>query len=384
MRRNRPRRAKTPRGAGRVVGGIVAAAAGLAAIGLLRSTAWLAAFGAEARGERRERLRRSPRFVNGRFRNPVETSTIRPAHIVETIRLQVTAGPDRYPPRPIRTLTRSRFDFASPPGSGLRLTWLGHATTLVEIDGRRLLTDPVWSERISPSSAIGPKRFFPPPLALEDLPELDAVLVSHDHYDHLDMASIRDLSRGGAAFVVPLGVGAHLERWGVSPGRIRELDWGETAAFGGVEVAAAPARHFSGRSLTNRDRTLWCGYAIAGPRHRIFYSGDSGNLDAYRRIGAELGPFDASLMSAGAYGPTWPDVHMTPEELVRAHVDLGARLLVPVHWGTFNLAFHAWNEPVLRAAAEAGRLGVRMAVPRPGQSLEPEGLPALDDDWWRG
>jgi len=349
----------------------------------VRSTAWLASFGARARGGRWARLRRSPRFVDGRFRNPIETSTLRPADILETIRLQLTAGPERYPSRPIPVVRRGRFDFASPPPSGLRLTWLGHATTLVEIDGRRFLTDPVWSERISPSSWIGPGRFFPPPVAAEDLPELDAVLVSHDHYDHLDMASIRRVARGGAAFLVPLGVGAHLERWGVAPERIHELDWGDAVRFGDVEVSAGPARHFSGRGLTDRDRTLWCSYVISGPRHRAFYSGDSGQLDAYRGIGSERGPFDASLMSAGAYGPTWPDVHMTPEALVRAHADLRAGLLIPVHWGTFNLAFHAWNEPVLRVAAEAARVGVRLAVPRPGESLEPEALPALDDGWWR-
>jgi L-ascorbate metabolism protein UlaG (beta-lactamase superfamily) len=383
VRRARARTSRRPRRVGRTLGGAFAAAAGLAAIGLLRSTGWLSAFGARARGKRLERLRRSPRFVDGRFRNVVETLTLRPADVLETLRLQLAAGPARHPSRPIPAVRRAASDFAEPPESGLRLTWLGHATTLVEIDGRRFLTDPVWSERISPSSLVGPRRFFPPPLALEDLPALDAVLVSHDHYDHLDMPSIRRLAaRERAVFVVPLGAGAHLERWRVSPDRIRELDWGETASFGDVEVSSAPARHFSGRGLT-RDRTLWCSYAIAGPRHRVFYSGDSGTFDAYRRIGFERGPFDASLMSAGAYGPTWPDVHMTPEELVRAHVDLRAGLLVPVHWGTFNLAFHGWNEPVLRAAAEAARLGVRIAVPRPGQSLEPAALPILDDGWWR-
>jgi L-ascorbate metabolism protein UlaG (beta-lactamase superfamily) len=381
--RTRARRSGRPRRAARLLGSVLAASAGAAAIGLLRSTGWLAAFGARARGDRRERVQRSPRFLGGRFRNPVETFTVRPHDVLETLRLQLSAGPERYPPRPIPVVRRAGEDFASAPSSGLRLTWLGHATTLVEIDGRRFLTDPVWSERISPSSSIGPRRFFAPPIPLEDLPEIDAVLVSHDHYDHLDMASIRRLARGRAAFVVPLGVGAHLERWGVSADRIRELDWEEGADFGGVEVIAAPARHFSGRTLTNRDETLWCAYAVAGPRHRVFYSGDSGALDDYSRIADARGPFDVSLMSAGAYGPTWPDVHMTPEELVRAHVDLAAELLVPVHWGTFNLAFHAWNEPVLRVAAEAERLGVRMAVPRPGQSLEPADLPPLDDGWWR-
>ena len=357
--------------------------AGAAAIGLLRSTGWLAALGARARGDRRERVQRSPRFVDGRFRNPVETFTIRTHDVLETLRLQLAAGPERYPSRPIPVVRRRGSDFASVPASGLRLTWLGHATTLVEIDGRRFLTDPVWSERISPSSAVGPRRFFAPPMALEELPELDAVLVSHDHYDHLDMASIRRLARGRATFVVPVGVGAHLERWGVSTDRIRELDWGESVGFSGVEVSAAPARHFSGRTLTNRDQTLWCSYAVIGPRHRVFYSGDSGTLDDYSRIADARGPFDVSLMSAGAYSPTWPDVHMTPEELVRAHVELRANLLIPIHWATFNLAFHAWNDPALRVAAEAARLGVRLAVPRPGQSLEPAALPTLDEAWWR-
>ena len=355
----------------------------MAAVRLLRSTAWLAAFGAPARRDRRERLRRSPHFRDGRFQNTVETATIRPHDILETLRLQFTAGPKRYPSKPIPVVRRSASDFLTAPATGLRLTWLGHATALVEIDGKRFLTDPVWSDRVSPSTAAGPRRFFPPPVSIGGLPALDAVLVSHDHYDHLDMASIRRLARGGCAFVVPLGVGAHLERWGVSRDRIHELDWGESAVFGDVTVSVTPARHFSGRGLTNRDGTLWCSFAVAGPRHRVFYSGDSGVSDVFARIGAELGPFDASLMSAGAYGPTWPDVHMTPEELVRTHVDLRGGLFIPIHWATFNLAFHAWNEPVLRAAAEAARLGVRMAAPRPGESLEPAALPILDEGWWR-
>jgi len=321
--------------------------------------------------------------VNGRFRNPIATATIRRDDVLRTLRLQLDAGPDRFPSRPIPVVGLTGAAFAAPPASGLRLTWLGHGTTLVELDGRRFLTDPVWSERISPSSAVGPRRFFAPPIGLDDLPELDAVLISHDHYDHLDMASIVRLTRGSAAFVLPLGVGAHLERWGVAADRIRELDWDQSSRFGDVEVAATPARHFSGRGLTDRDATLWCSFAISGPRHRVFYSGDSGDFDEFLRIGSERGPFDASLMSAGSYGPTWPDVHMTPEELVRAHLELRAALLIPVHWATFNLAFHPWNEPVLRAAAEAARLGARMAVPRPGQALEPAALPELDEGWWR-
>ena len=372
------------RRAARAAGLTVLAGAGAAALGLARSTEWLAGFGADTGGERPERVRRSPQFVDGRFRNTVGTETIRPHDVLETLRLQFFGTEPRYPARPIPVERLSAGDFAARPASGLRLTWMGHASGLVEIDGRRFLTDPVWSLRVSPSTAIGPRRFFPPPIALEELPPLDAVLVSHDHYDHLDMATVRALARRNVSFLVPLGVGAHLERWGVPASRIRELDWGESVDFGGVEVTSTPARHFSGRGFTGRDRTLWCSWVIAGPRHRVFYSGDSGYFDEFRRIGAEHGPFDATLMSLGAYSPTWPDVHMDPEELVRAHEELRGGVLVPVHWATFNLAFHAWNAPAERAAAEAARRGATIVIPRPGQRFEPDLRPDAPDGWWRG
>ncbi len=380
--RNRKRRERSRR-ASRAARLALLAAAGAAALGFVRSTDWLAAFGAEPEGEREDRIRRSPHFFGGRFRNRVATETLHPSDIVGTLRLQFFGRAIRRPRRPIPVETRRAEDFASAPASGLRLTWMGHASALIELDGRRFLTDPIWSERTSPSSAVGPRRFFAPPIALEELPELDAVLISHDHYDHLDMATVRALARRGVLFLVPLGVGAHLEKWGVAPERIRELDWGDSISFGDVAATAETGRHFSGRSLTGRDRTLWCSWVLAGPRHRVFYSGDSGYFDEYRRIGAAHGPFDAALMSLGAYGPTWPDVHMDPEELVRAHTELGGGLLVPVHWATFNLAFHAWNEPARRAAAESARRDVRIAFPRPGQMLEPSVPAAASDDWWR-
>lgn len=349
---------------------------------LARSTGWLASLGASSDGERRDRIRRSPRWRDGRFHNTVETATLRREDIGRTLRLQFFGSEQRSPSRPIPVERLAAQDFSRPPESGLRLTWMGHASVLVEIDGRRFLTDPVWSDRVSPSTALGPRRFFAPPIALDDLPPLDAVVVSHDHYDHLDMDTTRRLAERGTAFLVPLGVGAHLERWGVAPAKIRELDWFDAVDVGGVLVTAGPARHFSGRGFV-RDRTLWCSWAFAGPRHRVFYSGDTGDFDGFRSIGAELGPFDATLMSVGAYGPTWPDVHMLPESLVRAHRDLGGGLMIPVHWATFNLAFHAWNEPARRAAAEAARLGVRIAFPRPGRRLEPSDGPGPPGDWWR-
>jgi L-ascorbate metabolism protein UlaG (beta-lactamase superfamily) len=262
------------------------------------------------------------------------------------------------------------------------VTWLGHATALVEFDGSRVLTDPVWSERVSPFGSVGPKRFFEPPIALEEVPPLDAVVVSHDHYDHLDMRAIASLSRRGVRFYVPLGVGAHLDRWGVSADRIVELDWNESRSAGSLTLTLTPARHFSGRGLTDRDATLWGSWVLAGPSHRVFYSGDTGYFDGFREIGASHGPFDVTLMSLASYGPTWPDVHMTPEELVRAHIEVRGDALIPVHWATFNLAFHDWNEPAIRAAAAAREQGVRLLLPRPGEMVEPGAPPELAD-WWK-
>ena len=345
---------------------------------------WPRALGGRALGERRARVQASPQWRDGRFRNRTRTATIPAGRIVETLRLQATAGPGRYPSRPVPVVGPSLRELESSPATGLRVTWLGHATALVDIDGARVLTDPVWGQRVSPLASVGPKRFFAPPVALDALPKLDAVVISHDHYDHLEMSTTVALAqrRREVPFFVPLGVGAHLERWGVDASRIVELDWSESRAAGPLTLTLAPARHFSGRGLSDRDATLWGSWVIAGPSHRVYYSGDSGYFDGYREIGAAHGPFDATLMSLASYGPTWPDVHMTPEELVRAHVDLGGDALIPVHWATFNLAFHDWNDPAIRAAAEARARGVRLLVPRPGEMLEPGRAPDLAE-WWK-
>jgi L-ascorbate metabolism protein UlaG (beta-lactamase superfamily) len=366
----------------RAAGVTALAALGAAAAALARSTDWLGSFGGRASGRRLERMRRSRQWGNGRFQNPVPTRTLSAEGFAQTVHLQVTAGASRYPRRGIPVETRLRADFETAPASGLRVTWMGHATVLVEIDGLRVLTDPVWSERVSPSTLVGPRRFFAPPIPLPDLPPIDAVVISHDHYDHLDMETVRSLAKSTAVFLVPLGVGAHLERWGIPGAQIRELDWGEKTVVGGVSLSPAPARHFSGRRVGARDATLWCSWVIASDRHRVFYSGDSGYFDGFREIGSEHGPFDLTLVSVGAYSPTWPAIHMTPEEVVQAHLDLRGDLLLPVHWATFNLAFHGWNEPAARAVVAAKRLGARLIVPRPGQMVEPSKPPA-EEEWWR-
>jgi L-ascorbate metabolism protein UlaG (beta-lactamase superfamily) len=368
----------------RIVGITVVAGLGAAVAALARSTDWFASLGGTLSGDRLSRARRSPQWSDDRFRNSEPTRTILPGGVATMLRQQVFGDQVRYPRHPIPVEARTRADFETPPGSGLRATWMGHASVLVEIDGLRVLTDPVWSERVSPSTLAGPKRFFQPPIALAELPQIDAVVISHDHYDHLNMETVEALAARGALFLVPLGVGAHLQKWGIAATQVRELDWNEQASLGGVTFTAAPSRHFSGRGVTDRNATLWSSWVIAGPRHRVFFCGDSGFFGGFREIGRVHGPFDLALMSSGAYSPSWPLIHMTPEQVVQAHIDVGGRLLLPIHWGTFNLAFHDWNEPAVRAAAEAVQRGVPIVIPRPGEMVEPSRVSERrQDDWWR-
>lgn len=353
----------------------------LAALGLA-ALAWAlrdvpAAFGARPTGARAERIRHSPQFRAGAFRNPVSNHTVVAEASREVLWELLFHGRQRRPARPIPVV-----DAPAQPGGELSVVWYGHASALVEIGGRRVLIDPVWSRRCSPSALVGPRRLHPPPVPLERLPPVDAVLISHDHYDHLDMATVRALRRTRPApFVVPLGVGAHLRRWGVPARQIIELDWTERVDLAGLTFVATPARHFSGRGL-HRDRTLWGSWIVSDGRRRVFYTGDSGYFEGYAAIGREHGPFDLTLIQVGAYDRAWPTIHMFPEEAVAAHLELRGGLLLPVHWGTFDLARHPWAEPIDRLCAAAAAHGVRLAVPRPGQRIRVDDPPALDR-WWK-
>ena len=251
----------------------------------------------------------------------------------------------------------------------LRVTWLGHSTCLIEIDGRIIITDPVFSDRASPFSFIGPKRFASNlPIRPEDLPQLDAVVISHDHYDHLDQQSILALREKAARFYVPLGIGAYLKRWGVAAGKIIELDWWQERQDGSLTFTATPAQHFSGRSLS-RNNTLWASWVIAGKHEKIFFSGDSGYFDGFRTIGEKYGPFDITMLESGAYNKAWSDIHMMPEQTVQAHIDLRGTLLLPIHWGKFNLSLHSWTEPVERLLAAANTKEVIVTTPLQGEPV---------------
>ena len=339
-------------------------------------------FGAKASGSRLERERANPQFENGRFVNVERPAPYSFAVVRTLIAGQFSGDEVREPPAPMPIVAVDPAALAAAPKPGLRAFWIGHASVYVEVDGVRVLIDPVFSEYASPFP-VGPKRFHPPPIALADLPRIDAVVISHDHYDHLDMATVRQLAARGTVFFVPLGVGAHLERWQVPMAQIRELEWWQEGGVGGVRFVCTPTRHYSGRGLTDSRATLWSSWSVVGPQHRFFYSGDTGYSKHFAEIGARLGPFDLSFIKVGAYGPgqPWIDIHMTPEDAVRAHGEVRGKRLFPVHWGTFNLAFHAWDEPIRRTVKAAAERGADLVTPRIGQMIDAE-RPFSADPWW--
>lgn len=328
----------------------------------------------------------SPQFDadSCRFRNPPNPHA-RPHssgwQIWTRILLEKKQGTVPVDPIPVRRLDRAALDALDAGAS--HIVRLGHSSHLLKLRGRWWLIDPVFGERASPFSFAGPLRFHPPPLALADVPPIDGLVLSHDHYDHLDVVTIEALKERVQRYYVPLGVGERLRRWGIPAERIQEMDWWQQARAGEVTLTAAPAHHFSGRTLWDRDSTLWASWALDSGGERIFYSGDTGYHPAFGEIGRRLGPFAIALMENGAYNPRdWPSSHMVPEETVRAFKDLGARTLYLVHNSTFDLAFHPWREPLDRVADIAEREGLALATPEIGEVLT-LGRPRTNHRWWK-
>ena len=335
-------------------------------------------FGAKPEGERLARVLQSPNQKEGIFQNQVETTVMAlDASIIGTIRDYFQRDKENEPKAPLPSI---KTGLMALPDTGTHIVWFGHSAYLIKVEGRNILVDPVFSGNASPVSFLA--KAFPGTdvYKVADMPEIDFLILTHDHYDHLDYETIKELHPKVKKIYTALGVGAHLEHWGVAPDKITELDWWQSAEAEGLKITAAPARHFSGRKIT-RGQTLWAAFCLEVGGHKWFIGGDSGYWDHFKEIGRRLGPFDYALLECGQYGKDWPTIHMLPEEVVQAAKDLGAARVQPVHFGKFALAYHSWYEPIVRFSKAAKQAGLPYAAPKIGEAFQPFGeLPTKP--WW--
>lgn len=322
----------------------------------------------------------------GKFVNPVPTDVGGLRIVFKVLPQYLSNKAQVEPKRPLGPFRTDAGVYATEPASGLRVTWFGHSASLIEIDGVRVLVDPVWEQRASPFSFMGPKRFFEPTIALESLPKIDVVLISHDHYDHLGADTVRQLAKmesvNEARWVTSLGVGKRLRGFGVAAEKITELDWTESVEVGPLKIASCPARHFSGRGVVDRFTTLWGSFVLEGPKHRVYYGADSGWWEGFGEIGGQYDGFDLVMLEIGAFHPLWAAIHLGPDNAARAFQAMSPRggLMMPIHWGLFNLALHAWKQPVQRMLEVADEKGIALWLPEPGAPTEVVG--ELRSGWW--
>jgi L-ascorbate metabolism protein UlaG (beta-lactamase superfamily) len=327
-----------------------------------------------------DKIEGSPEYKDGKFKDMGTALNLSFTEFASTTWDFLFSGNHRTPDTelPVKQVDLSHFN--SPDSGQLNVTWLGHSSLMINIDGYKILTDPVFEKRIS---IFGPTRFNGAvPIEIQQMPQVDIVLISHDHYDHLNKFSVQHLMHKSNKFIVPLHVGAYLVDWGVPRDKIVELDWWQEHRLdSNLMVAATPALHFSGRGITDSNKTLWASWVIQTPFHNLFFSGDSGYFEGLKQIGDKYGPFDMTFVECGAYGKSWPKVHMFPEQTVQAHLDLKGNVLHPIHWGTFNLALHPWYEPMERLTAAAEYKNVKVATPIAGETtIYGESIPIAR--WW--
>ncbi|WP_378952282.1 MBL fold metallo-hydrolase [Pelosinus sp. sgz500959] len=340
-------------------------------------------FGGKASKEQINSFRQSPNYKHNRFVNEILTVMHMDAKtLVTTLRDFIKGNPQGRPSGSIPM--KSLYTDDSQDEEQTKVTWFGHSTVLLEIEGKKLLLDPMFSQSPSPFPLFGAKRYSTTlPMALEDLPFIDIVLLSHDHYDHLDYPSIMRLKDKVGQFYVPLGVENHLERWGINPEKIKKHDWWNESEFLGLRLIATPTRHFSGRGLFDRNATLWCSWVIIGKQSKIYFSGDGGYGPHFKKIGDTYGPFDLTLMECGQYNERWSAIHMLPEESVHAHFDVKGNIMIPIHWAAFSLALHDWTDPIERVTKRAKERNISISTPKIGESVVVGGSEYPSSIWWR-
>lgn len=356
----------------KVIGILALAAVVLLAVGLAFLRFWPAVGRMPDRDERAAWERSSAQYDDGAFHNEHETATM-------------TGKPDPSSDRkrPRETLRAETPDLRTDPQpDALRCTWFGHSSFLLQLGETSILADPVFSDRSSPVSFVGPKRFSELPVAAEELPEIDVLFISHDHYDHLDYRTIRALKDRVGAFVVPLGVDAILRGWGVEAERIRALDWWDSVELGGTTFTLTPSQHFSGRNPLRSNSTLWGGLYIESGQHRVYYTGDGGYYEVFSEVRERLGAPELMIAECGQYDSAWAQIHMTPEQTVQAALDAGAAWLIPVHWGSFCICNHAWDDSIRRVTAAAETAGIQIATPEIGQTADYDELSDCTQHWW--
>jgi L-ascorbate metabolism protein UlaG (beta-lactamase superfamily) len=339
--------------------------------------------GSNPAGERLARIEASPNYRDGKFHNVVETNMDMPVGAMAKVMWEFMKGAEgREPKDTIPTVPFDREAWEAVPDTSIATAWFGHSSVLIKMDGITFLCDPVFGERASTFAFMGPKRFnFKEHITVDMLPKVDVVLLSHDHYDHLDHVTILKLKDKVQLWVMPLGTGVHLEQWGIPADRISEHDWWEGAEVEGTRLTLAPSRHFSGRGITNRFSTLWGSWIIEGRAKKVYFGADSGYSPTFKEVGERFGPFDLVLLECGAYDERWSNIHMMPEETAKAAVDLKAKVLMPIHWGKFSLAMHSWKEPIERLSEKAAELEVDLLTPRVGRIVNGPDM-ALSERWW--
>lgn len=341
--------------------------------------------GGKASGERLARMQEAPNFEDGKFQNTIETKMeMSGKSLRETLSHYLFADKtQKNPQNPIQVKPFDATAFGQIADDSVAFVWFGHSTILMKINGVTILADPVIEgKRASMFSFLGPERFdYTKHIGVEDLPKIDAVILSHDHYDHLDYPTIKALNEKVDRFYLPLGVGAHFEEWGVSADHITELNWWDEVELNGLKLAFTPTRHFSGRGFGDRFKTLWGSWVIIGTNKRLYFSGDSGYFPGFKEIGEKYGPFDLTFMECGAYNEGWSEIHMFPEETAQAHLDVKGRLLMPIHWGKFDLSLHPWKESVQRLSQKAGEENISLFTPQVGQMISLSDSSSLDQ-WW--